>query len=181
MVDQFGRWYPDYPGQQPYTDPAYIRQQSAQMQAQMQQPTPVQAPVPPVAPTVTPTQPKIWVKSDRDALEYHVPANGAADLWNDNAPYVYLKTADASGRQNTRKYRLTEEPIGENPGVSDAAQPQGVDYTSFAAKRDVAAIAGVVNSLTKDMDALRDEVANLASQAVKRATGAKTKKETENE
>lgn len=25
MVDQFGRWYPDYPGQQPYQDPAYMR------------------------------------------------------------------------------------------------------------------------------------------------------------
>ena len=25
MVDQFNRWYPDYPGQQPYQDPAYLR------------------------------------------------------------------------------------------------------------------------------------------------------------
>lgn len=25
MVDQFGRWYPDFPGQQPYQDPAYLR------------------------------------------------------------------------------------------------------------------------------------------------------------
>lgn len=25
MVDQYGRWYPDYPGQQPYQDPAYLR------------------------------------------------------------------------------------------------------------------------------------------------------------
>ena len=25
MVDQFGRWYPDYPGQQPYQDPQYVR------------------------------------------------------------------------------------------------------------------------------------------------------------
>ena len=25
MVDQFGRWYPDYPGQQPFQDPAYMR------------------------------------------------------------------------------------------------------------------------------------------------------------
>lgn len=25
MVDQYGRWYPDYPGQQPYQDPAYMR------------------------------------------------------------------------------------------------------------------------------------------------------------
>ncbi len=25
MVDQYGRWYPDYPGQQPYQDPSYMR------------------------------------------------------------------------------------------------------------------------------------------------------------
>jgi hypothetical protein len=25
MIDQFGRWYPDYPGQQMYQDPAYMR------------------------------------------------------------------------------------------------------------------------------------------------------------
>ena len=25
MVDQYGRWYPDYPGQQPYHDLAYMR------------------------------------------------------------------------------------------------------------------------------------------------------------
>lgn len=29
MVDQFGRWYPDFPGQQPWQDPAYIRATSA--------------------------------------------------------------------------------------------------------------------------------------------------------
>lgn len=25
MIDQYGRWYPDYPGQQPFQDPAYMR------------------------------------------------------------------------------------------------------------------------------------------------------------
>lgn len=25
MIDQFGRWYPDYPGQQTWQDPAYMR------------------------------------------------------------------------------------------------------------------------------------------------------------
>lgn len=25
MVDSYGRWYPDYPGQQPFQDPAYMR------------------------------------------------------------------------------------------------------------------------------------------------------------
>ncbi len=25
MIDSYGRWYPDYPGQQPFQDPAYMR------------------------------------------------------------------------------------------------------------------------------------------------------------
>lgn len=42
MLDQYGNWYQDYPGQQPFQDPAYIRaygtrqpvQQTAQQQPQ---------------------------------------------------------------------------------------------------------------------------------------------------
>lgn len=34
MVDQFGRWYPDYPGQQPYQDPMYARAMGQQYTAQ---------------------------------------------------------------------------------------------------------------------------------------------------
>lgn len=34
MVDQYGRWYPDYPGQQPYQDPAYMRAVGQPVQGQ---------------------------------------------------------------------------------------------------------------------------------------------------
>lgn len=40
MIDQFGRWYPDYPGQQTWQDPAYMRaygQQQPTQQAQQSQ------------------------------------------------------------------------------------------------------------------------------------------------
>ena len=37
MVDQFGRWYPDYPGQQPFQDPAYMRAYGQQQPAQQAQ------------------------------------------------------------------------------------------------------------------------------------------------
>lgn len=40
MLDQYGNWYQDYPGQQPFQDPAYVRAygQRQQMQQQPQQP-----------------------------------------------------------------------------------------------------------------------------------------------
>lgn len=41
MLDQYGNWYQDYPGQQPFQDPAYIRaygQRQPVQQASQQQP-----------------------------------------------------------------------------------------------------------------------------------------------
>lgn len=38
MVDQYGRWYPDYMGQQPFQDPAYMRAIGQQLQNQHVQP-----------------------------------------------------------------------------------------------------------------------------------------------
>lgn len=38
MVDQYGRWYPDYIGQQPFQDPAYMRAIGQQVQNQQVQP-----------------------------------------------------------------------------------------------------------------------------------------------
>ena len=52
-----------------------------------------------------------------------------------------------------------------------------VDVSHFADKSDLAALAGIVSSLSKDIDAIKEEMGNLASQAVKRAVGAKPKKE----
>ena len=34
MVDSYGRWYPDYPGQQPFQDPAYMRAVGQPVQGQ---------------------------------------------------------------------------------------------------------------------------------------------------
>jgi len=38
MIDQYGGWIPDYPGQQPYQDPAFIRARSMPQNQQQQQP-----------------------------------------------------------------------------------------------------------------------------------------------
>lgn len=37
MIDRFGNWYPDFPGQQPYQDPAYMRIHGQQYQQSTQQ------------------------------------------------------------------------------------------------------------------------------------------------
>lgn len=37
MIDRFGNWYPDFPGQQPYQDPAYTRAYGQKAQQETQQ------------------------------------------------------------------------------------------------------------------------------------------------
>jgi hypothetical protein len=37
MIDRLGNWYPDWPGQQPYQDPAYVRMYGQNQQQQTQQ------------------------------------------------------------------------------------------------------------------------------------------------
>ena len=37
MIDQFGRWYPDYPGQQTWQDPVYMRAYGQNQPAQQTQ------------------------------------------------------------------------------------------------------------------------------------------------
>lgn len=44
MIDQYGRWYPDYPGQQPFQDPAYMRAVGQQVQGQHPNLQPAQMP-----------------------------------------------------------------------------------------------------------------------------------------
>lgn len=44
MIDQYGRWYPDYPGQQPYQDPAYMRAIGQPVQGQHPNLSPTQMP-----------------------------------------------------------------------------------------------------------------------------------------
>ena len=44
MVDAYGNWYPDYPGQQPHQDPAYIRIYNQRQNAPQNQPQAQQQP-----------------------------------------------------------------------------------------------------------------------------------------
>lgn len=113
----------------------------------------------------------IWVNGERQALEYPVAANGAVALWDSANPVIYLKQADASGKPSTKIFDLVErvEAHNDNQGAS------GIDMSHFAEKSDVAALAGIVSDVRKDIEAIKDEMGNLASQVVKRAVGAKPK------
>lgn len=153
----------------PYQTSPYQQQYSSMMQPQMAQ-QPVQN-----IQNAQPSSPSsiIWVRNSQEAAMYPVAPNNAVALWDSGVPAIYLKQADASGKPAMTTYDLVERT--ETAQADD--QTAGVDLSTFASKADVATIAGIVSGMSKDIDAIKEEMGNLASQAVKRAVGAKTKKE----
>lgn len=132
-----------------------------------------QTPAPVPAQAVTPTSPStiIWVNGEKEAALFPVNPNSAVALWDSANPVIFLKQADASGKPTMKTFDLVERV----ESTQDASNAAGIDMSAFAAKADLAAIAGIVSNLSKDMESMKDELANLAGQVVKRAVGAKPK------
>lgn len=94
---------PNYPYYyQPYQ--AYqppMADQLAQLRQNQYQPNMQQVPQPP-SPSI------VWVQNEMEAANYLVAPNSAVTLWDSNAPVVYLKQADASGKPSMKIYDLVE-------------------------------------------------------------------------
>ena len=70
----------------------------------------------------------VWVQSEMEAANYLVAPNSAVTLWDSNAPVVYLKQADASGKPSMKIYDLverTQRPV-------QAAQAPAVEYAPLS-------------------------------------------------
>ena len=64
----------------------------------------------------------VWVQNEMEAVNYLVAPNSAVTLWDSNAPVVYLKQADASGKPSMKIYDLverTQRPV-QTPAVEYA-------------------------------------------------------------
>lgn len=100
MIDGLGRWFPDYPGQQPYMDPQYLRashQQPQQMQQQMTPPT-IRAEI-------------VQVDGEAAARQYPVAAGASQMMMARDDSAIYVKTAAANGESVLTIYdRRAPEP-----------------------------------------------------------------------
>lgn len=119
----------------------------------------------------TPPQTILWVNGEKEAAMFPVASNSAVALWDSSNPVIYLKQADASGKPTMRTYDLVERVEASQ----DDSIQQNIDMSQYAAKSDLAAVVSVVGGMKDDIDKIKDELGNLASQAVKRAVGAKSK------
>ena len=104
-------------GQQPYVyqQPIYNQPIGQPISQPMQEPMmrPQYQPAPQL-PTYQPQpqQPQnqsiIWVPNEQAANDFIVAPNNAVTLWDMNAPIVYVKKADASGKPTMTTYDLVE-------------------------------------------------------------------------
>ena len=107
--------YSYYPYQPNYFQPpmpdqlTQLRQQQYQP---MQQMTQQQAP-----PSI------VWVQSEMEAANYLVAPNSAVTLWDSNAPVVYLKQADASGKPTMKIYDLVERTKANRSPTAASMHP----------------------------------------------------------
>lgn len=88
-------------------------------------------------------QSMVWVSGEQEAMGYLVAPNSAVALWDSNAPTIYLKQADASGKPSIKVFDLVERTSAPRAG-----QPaQGME---FATKADLEALAARVEALTAE-------------------------------
>lgn len=132
--------YQYMPGYQPYYQPP-MADQLAQLRGAQYQPIPQQ--IPQVQPQQAQTggQSIVWVSGEAEAMAYLVAPNSAVALWDSNAPTIYLKQADASGKPSIKVYDLverTQKPV-------QASQPPVVEYASLSR---VEALEARLNELT---------------------------------
>lgn len=92
--------YPYYQYQPNYFQPP-MADQLMQLRQNQYQPNPQQIPQQ-QSPSI------VWVQNEMEAVNYLVAPNSAVTLWDSNAPVVYLKQADASGKPSMKIYDLVE-------------------------------------------------------------------------
>lgn len=98
MVDQYGRWFPDYPGQQPFMDPQFSRVHGQQQQSQPQQPAAQQQPSAPTTMTPPTIHAEIvQVDGEAAAAQYPVGAGMSQMMISRDESAIFVKNATANG------------------------------------------------------------------------------------
>ena len=132
---------PNYPyyyqPYQPYQPP--MADQLMQLRQNQYQPNMQQVPQQQAAPSI------VWVQNEMEATKYLVAPNSAVTLWDSNAPVVYLKQADASGKPSMKIYDLVER--SQRP--AQAPQTPAVEYAPLSR---LEALEARLNELTAVKD-----------------------------
>lgn len=134
--------------QQPiYSQPQMPQMQDPMMQMRPQYQSPAQIPqyqAPAQQAPQSGGQSIIWVPNEQAANDFIVAPNNAVTLWDMNAPVVYVKKADASGKPAMTTYDLVERSTAP---VSPTA-PQTVPTVEYVTRKDFDELAAKVAALS---------------------------------
>ena len=134
--------------QQPiYSQPQMPQMQEPMMQMRPQYQSPAQIPqyqAPAQQAPQSGGQSIIWVPNEQAANDFIVAPNNAVTLWDMNAPVVYVKKADASGKPAMTTYDLVERSTAP---VSPTA-PQTVPTVEYVTRKDFDELAAKVAALS---------------------------------
>lgn len=136
--------------------PAYTNPYSAYQNPYLQQTPQIMPPIQAAQPQQQINQPSInWVSGDKEAAAYPVAPNNAVALWSQTEPVVYLKQADATGKQSITIYDLVERTQSK----------QHTEEKAYATQEEV--------------DRIKEEVSALRSELAKRKAPVKRREEDE--
>lgn len=124
--------YPYYPYQ-----PNFFQNPAPDQLTQLRQP--YQQPY--QQPTQQNGQSIVWVSGEQEAAGYLVAPNSAVALWDMNAPVIYFKQADASGRPTIKTYDLVERTA--------APRAEEVQQASYATRDELKRLAERLEALEK--------------------------------
>jgi len=88
--------------------------------------------------------PIVWVGNEWEAANYLVAPNSAVALWDSNAPVIYFKQADASGKPTMKIYDLVERTAAPRT-ASAAPQNTAVEYVT---RQEFEALSARMEALT---------------------------------
>lgn len=162
MINRYGQWVPDFPGQSMFQDPDYVRLfGQTNTRVPQQQPTQPQQQV----------QPQIHnggfviTHNEMEAINWPVAPGNSVTFKDESAPYIYTKTMGYNQLDTPifEKFRLVKED--EAPPVAQPKNENPVDLSMYALK--------------SDLDSMREDIEYIKKSIVKKTPAKSTKEEEE--
>lgn len=96
---------------------------------------------------------KIWVIGEAGAKSYLVAPNSTVDLWDSEAPVIYLKSADASGMPSMK---ILDYTVRETERITSTPRSASTEdnATAYATKEEIKAISDQITALRERVDGL---------------------------
>lgn len=123
----------------PWVNP-WANQYQPQMPQPQMQPQQMQQQIPP-----QPTQQNngfVWVDGIDEANNFYVAPNNAVQLWDKNAPTIYKKSADSTGKPSMQIFDLVERK-NETPAETHF----NGDMSDFVTRDEFTRLADKVNAM----------------------------------